>query len=91
MQDKKGLTIAVKFSLLLIFVGLSTAFILGVSFYHSSVDLVVTNLGKRLEHIARTAALQISSDSHQKIVDAYLNQEKDIALKTDFKIINNFQ
>ena len=72
---------------------MTTFFCLSLSSFFTSQNLVAnleSELGTRLEHIAKTAALTLPRADHSKIIEAYLSGESDIHKKPYFLRVQNF-
>jgi two-component system chemotaxis sensor kinase CheA len=79
------LSIARKTVIIMVFLVVSALMVSGAYNYRIISKKIELLLGQKLEHIARTGALQISPAIHQKIVEAYINQENNIDQKSEFK------
>lgn len=85
-KDKFGsLKISAKISILLVFVNTLILSIFSFIVYNQVKATLIDNLGLRLEHIAKTAAIQISPEDQVALMNYYLEGNRDVEKLEAFK------
>lgn len=83
----RHLSIARKISLLLVLVGTICFVEQSLHAYFLLSKNIERMLGKRLEHIARAAAMQIPGELHNQVLQGYLDQDPKLTEKASFREI----
>ncbi len=89
MKFFNNLSIKTKVSLTLIFFSCLPLIIIGKIFYVSIEERIQNDLGRRLQAMASTGAVELSAIDHKKILRSYLKRDKNITEKKYFKRIQN--